>query len=522
MRIKSYSGGVTLFIFCSISIALVAGCPMLTAPPAMSAPTLAAGSEQLTAAWIDPATWNWGSNSNAGNDITSYNLRYSEVGSGSWTEITSGITGTSHVITELTNGDTYHVQVRAVNAQGTGGWSASSTATPIAPPTAPPTAPGTMAAPTLEPGNKRLLVTWSAPADNGGSEITAYHLRHSADGGTNWSELITLAAPAASYPIRGLRNGTSYEVQARAVNNEGAGTWSEIATETPVIVAAQQTPAGTAASLSLSAANTAIIARENPTVKLTTVEPGTLAVNEISETITVTPATAPNGVTIPTVDADTGLITVTASTTAGTYLVYGTGTGDTILFAEYLSVTLSPTTNAQLKTAVTSAIGDQNDNNDSGIWGNTANLNYIITTAVTDMTSIFVSQNAFNGDISLWDVGSVTNMDLAFFGTEAFNGDISRWDVSSVMTMSNMFNRAIVFNNDISGWNVSSVTNMNAMFNIASAFNQNLEAWKDHWTLNTSGKYTGTTTNMFNSSGLDVDTDPNTDGKQPNFPSWYE
>ncbi|MGI9255807.1 MAG: fibronectin type III domain-containing protein, partial [Salinispira sp.] len=104
---------------------------MLTAPPTMYAPTLVAGSEQLTTSWVDPATWNWSFN-NADNDIAEYHLRYREDSSGKWTEINSGITGASHVITELTNGLSYAVQVRAVNAQGTGGWSASSTATPTA------------------------------------------------------------------------------------------------------------------------------------------------------------------------------------------------------------------------------------------------------------------------------------------------------------------------------------------------------------------------------------------------------
>ncbi|MGI9256754.1 MAG: fibronectin type III domain-containing protein, partial [Salinispira sp.] len=199
MKITSYKG-ITLFIFCSIFIVLVAGCPMPDAPPAMFAPNLVAGNGQLTASWAElAAIWN-AVNDKAVNAITSYNLRYGEFGSGNWTEITSGITGTSHVITELINGMSYAVQVRAVNAQGIGGWSAFATATP----TATLTVPAAPAAPTLEPGNRHLLVAWSAPADNGGSEITAYHLHYRTDGGTNWSELITFTAPAASYPMRGL------------------------------------------------------------------------------------------------------------------------------------------------------------------------------------------------------------------------------------------------------------------------------------------------------------------------------
>ncbi len=225
MRITSYKR-MTLFIFCSISIALIAGCPMLTAPPAMFAPTLAAGNGQLTASWIDPATWNWRSN-NAGNDVTEYNLRYRHMSSENWIEINSGITGTSHTITELTNGISYAVQVRAANAQRTGGWSTSSTASPITVPAAP-------AAPTLEAENGQLIATWTAP-DNGGSAISAYNLRHGEDGSGIWKN-ITIASglgTSMNRVITRLANGISYAVQVRAINARGEGAWSEPSTAAP-------------------------------------------------------------------------------------------------------------------------------------------------------------------------------------------------------------------------------------------------------------------------------------------------
>ena len=71
----------------------------------------------------------------------------------------------------------------------------------------------------------------------------------------------------------------------------------------------------------------------------------------------------------------------------------------------------------------------------------------------------------------------ITDMSGIFGFAEAFNGDISNWDVSSVTYMINMFYRAIAFNGDISEWDVSSVTNMDYMFDQASAFNQNLSSW---------------------------------------------
>ncbi|MGI9256416.1 MAG: hypothetical protein ACR2PY_05725, partial [Salinispira sp.] len=54
-------------LFCALFIVLVGGCPMLFAPPAMSAPTLEVRNEALVVFWTGPsALWN-ATNGNADN-----------------------------------------------------------------------------------------------------------------------------------------------------------------------------------------------------------------------------------------------------------------------------------------------------------------------------------------------------------------------------------------------------------------------------------------------------------------------
>jgi surface protein len=82
----------------------------------------------------------------------------------------------------------------------------------------------------------------------------------------------------------------------------------------------------------------------------------------------------------------------------------------------------------------------------------------IVTTLMTDMSSMFEGASAFNQDISSWDTSDVTNMSSMFQGATTFNQDISSWDTSNVTNMSYMFQGATAFIQDISEWNVTKVT----------------------------------------------------------------
>ena len=105
------------------------------------------------------------------------------------------------------------------------------------------------------------------------------------------------------------------------------------------------------------------------------------------------------------------------------------------------------------------------------------------TANVTDMSYMFYHANAFNQDISSWNVSSVTNMYSMFHDAYAFNQDISSWDVSSVQNMGTMFQNAEAFNNGgvaltwTTGTGTANVTDMNNMFYTANVFNQDISSW---------------------------------------------
>ncbi len=99
--------------------------PTPAKPAAPAAPSLSrAGSGRLSVSWTAP--------DDNGPAITDYDVQYRQSGTTTWLSWSHTGTSTSAIITGLTNGQTYEVQVRAENGVGESAWSAAVSAQPRA------------------------------------------------------------------------------------------------------------------------------------------------------------------------------------------------------------------------------------------------------------------------------------------------------------------------------------------------------------------------------------------------------
>ena len=95
-----------------------------------------------------------------------------------------------------------------------------------------PSAPPTLTA-TAE-SSTQVTLTWSAPAQSGGADVTGYEYRASADGGTTFGEWTAIenSAGLTSAVVGGLTAATAYTFELRAVNSVGCGDPSPTAAAT--------------------------------------------------------------------------------------------------------------------------------------------------------------------------------------------------------------------------------------------------------------------------------------------------
>ncbi|MCU0299856.1 MAG: fibronectin type III domain-containing protein [Candidatus Nanopelagicales bacterium] len=85
------------------------------------------------------------------------------------------------------------------------------------------TVPGAPTGVTGTPGDQQVQLSWTAPIDTGGADITGYRIEQSTGGGP-WTEAVAnTASTTTSHLITGLTNGTAHTFRVHAINAAGIG-----------------------------------------------------------------------------------------------------------------------------------------------------------------------------------------------------------------------------------------------------------------------------------------------------------
>ena len=199
-------------------------------PHAPTITSITPGGGSLTIVWTAPA--DTGNSTISAYDVRTTNTAATNKADDQWDVVDDASTSDNltYTVTGLTADVEFDVQVRAVNADGDGDWSATESETPL------------IEGPTISSitvGDEALTVVWTAPSNIDAATITAYDLRYILTATTdqadaNWSVVENIWTSGAQvYVLPGLANGIGYDVQVRAAVGSD-GQWSTTAVGTPV------------------------------------------------------------------------------------------------------------------------------------------------------------------------------------------------------------------------------------------------------------------------------------------------
>ena len=173
----------------------------------------------------------WNAPSSGVSAITGYRIEVSSTGTSRWTvlEADTRTRSTSYTHTGLDPGTRRYYRVAAINRAGRGSWSSVANATTdVAVPGAP---TGLRAAPSGLGGRTQLLLTWTRPSSDGGRAVTGYRIEVSANRTGGWTALVAnTRTTGTSYTHIGLAPATTRYYRVAAINAEGAGSYSNVAT----------------------------------------------------------------------------------------------------------------------------------------------------------------------------------------------------------------------------------------------------------------------------------------------------
>lgn len=198
------------------------GCPNNPTPPpgptVPSAPTIVNSTPFSTSIQID-----FTQSSNGGSPITNYEYLFTDLSGAVFTPFSPTVTTSPVTVTGLISGQTYYIQIRAVNAVGPGPGSDTIVETTL-------DVPGEPTNLSAITGDTSIQINFTQPSD-GGSPITNYE--YSLNGGVSWTGF-SPSTTSSPVTISGLTNGTVYDIKLRAVNAIGAGTASSQISIAPI------------------------------------------------------------------------------------------------------------------------------------------------------------------------------------------------------------------------------------------------------------------------------------------------
>ena len=244
----------------------------------------------------------------------------------------------------------------------------------------------------ITPGNAQLSVDFTAPSANGGASITNYEF--SINNGSSFTAF-SPTQTATPLVISGLTNGTTYDVQIRAVNIAGSGTASNTVQGTP-------------------------IAPADPTITVTP----TLFASSFSTTYGTASAVQSFTVAAAAIDED---ITVSAPTGFEISLTNNTGFASSLTLAQSSGEVASTTIYARL--SATASVGNYNSIAISAAGGgapegsiSSSSTGNAVSAKVLTITGLSVANKSYDGTATATVSGTAAYSGLANSETFAIVG----------------------------------------------------------------------------------------------------
>ncbi len=227
--LKKYVGWLMPLLIVSVLIACPTGDTVVPDAPTDVAAVSGPGAGEVTVTWTVPSD-------TGGADITDYTVYWDTKATVTVAPDTNkkstGTAETSLIVDGLIYGLSYYFIVTATNSVGESVATTAVSATPATVPDAPTDVE-------TAPGNTKVTVSWTAPSDTGGADITDYTVYWGTEAAVTTdttTKKSTGNGSVTSLTITGLTNGLSYYFIVTATNSIGESVATTAVSATPATV----------------------------------------------------------------------------------------------------------------------------------------------------------------------------------------------------------------------------------------------------------------------------------------------